>query len=246
MTVDDKDKPLYEIDDSPLYSIPDDADDSALSAPVYEEDEDDEEDEEEDLNEDGESEEETEVKKLPSPFSVMLKTMLGPMEGWKALKRARFSSEEFAARCFYPLIALAALSEGSMLFYEANMTVSEWAKAGLATFITFFFGYFTVLLLGGMVLPRQSRDIMKKEIGKQFVMLSMSTLALFWVIVRLLPMLQPVLVFLPLWTVYIIFKGVRRLRVPKEVENSTTGLLCMLVIGVPILWNWIMTEILLQ
>lgn len=144
------------------------------------------------------------------------------------------------------MIALAALSESSMLFYEANMTMADWAKSRLSTFITFFFGYFTVLLLGSFVLPRQSRDVLKKDIGKQFVMLSMSTLALFRAVVRLLPMLEPILVFLPLWTIYMVFKGARRLRVPKDVENSTTGLVCMLIIGVPLLWNWVMTELLLK
>ena len=146
----------------------------------------------------------------------------------------------------YPLIALAAISEVSKIFYEANVSVSDWAVDGLITFMTFFFGYFSVLLAGGFMLPSKSRDIIKKDIGKQFVMLAMSSLAIFWIFIQIMPMLEPVLVFLPLWTIYLIYKGVRILRVPEEVENSTTGLLCMLIIGIPVLWNWVLTDILLK
>lgn len=223
MTSHNEDKPLYELDDSPLYTVPDNPEPPV--APTSEQDD---------------------AGKRPSPLRIMFKTMLGPMEGWKALKRARFTTEEFASRCFYPMTAIAALSEGSMLFYEANMTMADWAKAGLSTFIAFFFGYFTVLFLGSIVLPVKSRDVFKKDIGKQFIMLSMSTLAMFWAIINLIPMLDPVFVFLPLWTIYIVFKGVRRLRVPEEVQTSTTGLLCMLIIGVPLLWHWILTELLIK
>lgn len=130
------------------------------------------------------------------------------------------------------------------MFYEANITLADWAVEGLGTFMTFFFGYFTVILLGGFVLPRQSRDILRKDVGRQFVMLALSTLALFWILIQAMPMFEPVLVFLPLWTIYLVYKGVRILRVPKDVENSTTGLLCMLVIGAPILWNWLLEYIL--
>jgi uncharacterized membrane protein len=252
MTTHTDDKPLYELDDTPLYAIPDEIEPSASSDPDSDEDADDDEDydddEEEEVIEEDEAEAEPDTNKVkrPSPMGIMFKTMLGPMEGWKELKRARLSTDEFASRCYYPMIALAAISEGAMIFYEANITIGDWAKTALSTFITFFFGYFTVLFLGSFTLPRKSRAVLKKDVGKQFVMLAMSTLALFWSAICLFPMLEPVLVFLPLWTIYIVFKGVRRLRVPQDVQSSTTGLLCMLIIGVPVLWNWIMTELLIK
>lgn len=249
MDYNDIDKPLYSIEDEekPLYEIADPRDDdSGVDDPEHL-DEDDE-------DYDGDCEEEDDAagqqdavgeRKLPSPFSLLLKTMFTPVEGWKALKRARIPTDQFASRCFYPLIALAAVSEISKVFYEANVSIADWAVDGLGTFITFFFGYFTVILAAGIILPSRARDLVKKDIGRQFVMLTMSTLAVFWILIQVMPMFEPVLVFLPLWTIYLIYKGVRVLRVPSEVENSTTGLMCMLIIGVPIFWNWLMAEVLL-
>lgn len=236
-----EEKPLYTVedDDNPLYNIDDD-NDSTLT---------DDEDGMEDSDDSGDVEDpenpEDEPKKSFSPVGVLFKTMMTPVEGWKQLKRARFTDEEFAGRCFYPLTALAAISEGSALFYEANVTMADWAMQGLSTFITFFFGYFSVILAGGFLLPKAARFFVHKDVGRQSVMLAMSTLALFQIAINVVPMLDPVLVFLPLWTIYLLYKGVRVIRVPKDVENSTTGIVCALVIGMPLLWNWLMTEVLL-
>lgn len=247
----DIDTPLYSIEDdeSPLYSLEDEPDKANDDRKPDNEGDDDDpysEDENEDAVDEDEEEESTAqpVPKRPRPVGSMLRTMFTPVEGWKFLKRARFSTDEFASRCFYPLIALAAISEIANVFYEANFTLADWAVEGLGTFMTFFFGYFTVILLGGIILPRQSRDILRKDIGRQFVMLAMSTLALFWIFINIMPMFEPVLVFLPLWTIYLVYKGVRILRVPKDAENSTTGLLCMLIIGAPLLWDWLLEYVL--
>lgn len=256
MTDNDIDKPLYSIDDddAPLYRLDDDVTPAGAGADgdtLYDEEDtdyeypDDEDAGEEDADGDSEDDaDEGQDEKAPSPLGLLFKTMFTPVEGWKALKRARLKTETFASRCFYPLIGLCAVSEAMQMFYEANVTFADWAKNGLTTFMTFFFGYFTVILFGGIVFPRKSRDVLKKEIGKQFVMLAMSTLAMFWTLIQIVPMFEPVLVFLPLWTIYLVYKGVRILRVSKDVENSTTGLLCMLIIGVPVFWNWLVTEIL--
>lgn len=246
---DDDFGPLYTLEDSekeegsPLYEVEDEdrQNFSEKSDPLYDViDEDEEYTEEEE-----ETEEPVEEKKRISPFRILIRTLLTPVEGWKSLKRARFSPEEFANGCFFPLIALAAISETAKLFYEANHSVSEWLLDALCTFLSFFFGYFTIVMAGGWILPSKSRDFLKKDIGKEFVMLNLSSLALFWTLLEVVPMLDPVLVFLPIWTIYLIYKGVRVIRVPSEVENSTTGYLCLLILGIPLLWNWLLTEILI-
>ncbi|MDE7180701.1 MAG: hypothetical protein K2N88_05835 [Muribaculaceae bacterium] len=192
--------------------------------------------------EDGEEEEPGELR--PSCLGILFKTMFTPVEGWKALKRARFTSDEFASRCFMPMVGLAAISNAVKIFYEANYSFADWLIDALSTFLLFFFGYFSVILVGSWILPRLSRYFLKKEIGKEFVMLSLSTLALFWALIMVLPMLDPVLVFLPLWTIYLIFKGIRVIRVPADVLNSTTAIMIILINAMPLLWNWIINRFL--
>ena len=216
MTSNDTDRPLYSIaeEEEPLYKIDDYLDRDPAPAddgdsPEKEEEEEEHSDDEEETDAGAEEAAPSDAaKSRPSPLGILLKTMMTPVEGWKALKRARLSTDAFASGCFYPLVAV------------------------------------TALLAGGLILPRRSRELMHKDIGRQLVMLSMSTLAIFWTLIQIAPMLEPVLVFLPIWTIYLIYKGVRVLRVPEDTATSTTGILCMLVIGCPLLWNWILTEVL--
>lgn len=180
---------------------------------------------------------------LASPFGILMKTMFTPVEGWKALKRAKIPSDKFAAKCFYPLIAIASLSEFAAMFYEANIPIVDMIVRVLMVFISFFFGYFSALSVAVVSLHSSVKETMKSSLGKNFIMLSMSTLAIFLTLFNLLPMVGPALVFLPIWTVYMIFRGVRILRGPRDKEAMTVVILSTLVIGMPLLWNWIFTEL---
>lgn len=230
----------FDDDNRPLYSI----DDSVIPPHDINKDDDDDLDDLDDIEiENDDTEADAEIPSGPSPLGIMFKTMFTPVEGWKALRRAHFTAESFASGCFYPLVGLAALSEGAAMFYEADFSVAQWGMRAIVTFVTFFFGYFTILLFGAFMLPKRSRPILKKEVGKQFVMLSLSTLALFLTSINLVPMLEPVLVFLPLWTIYLVIKGIRLMRVPHDCINSTIGMMCLLLLGAPMLWHWLMMEI---
>lgn len=232
-----------QFEDSPLYNLEDlnpDIDEDKISGSResnHDNQSPDEEDNQYDSN-DGE--------KILSPIQILFKTMLTPVEGWKSLKRAELKPDRFASGCFYPILALAAISVAANFYYDALFSFTQWVEWGLITFITFFFGYFSVILIGSFVLSGKAAEFIKMDIGKNFVMLSMSTLALFWILIQLFPMIEPVLVFLPIWTIYLIFKGVRVLRINRENENTTTVLLCVLIISMPLFWNWLFSEFLLS
>lgn len=179
-----------------------------------------------------------------SVFGLLFKIMTTPVEGWKALKRCRLKAEEVAATGFYPLLALAAVSEFTALFYEAHVTISALVIPAIVTFITFFFGYFSVLLCGAVFLPAAASEKLKTQFGRQYIMMNVSTLALFYIMHRIIPILDPVVAFLPLWTIYLAWKGVKYLRVPPELETRTGATLSVLILACPLFWNWIFGEFL--
>lgn len=243
---------LYDIgstDDDNLYTLPEDSDndsvenenrssdysesESGYEDGDYEEEEDSEDDEEED---DDEDENETRRGNL---FALMFKIMSTPVEGWKELKRRHYTVEELASGLFYPMIAFVSISEFADKFYT-NSSISDCLLKGVGRFVSFFFGYFTVVLLSGIFLPKSVKEAMKKDIGKEFVMMNLSTMALFFMALNLFPMFDAILVFLPIWTIYLIYKGVRILRVPVSVESRTKVILTFLIIGAPLLWEWLM------
>lgn len=242
------DKPLYEVpdelEDQPLYSIPDDDDNPEYVIDDEDDDEDiDDEDEEEldDVNVDEPgAESPTRSKRSPSPISVLFKTMATPVEGWKSLKRSKFSTDRFFSACFIPFASLAALSEFASFFYEANCSWGDVSLSALLVFISFVFGYFSLIPIAQILLPRRVKKVASLDVGKQYAMLGMSTLALFYALYNLLPMFGPVLVFLPLWTIYILYKGVKILRVPADLYIRTGVTYSIMTIGAPSLWFYLL------
>ncbi len=185
-----------------------------------------------------------EIDDSKSVLSLLIKILISPVEGWKEVKRCNIPEEKIASRCFYPIIALAAVAEFSGFFYEARFTVNEGVIKGIITFITFFFSYFSTILIGGIVLPKDCKEKLNTNFGKSYVMLSLSSLAIFYIIFEIVPILGPILAFLPLWTIYSAVKGVKIFRVEDEMKVRVSCTLCGLIIGCPVFWNFLFTELL--
>lgn len=230
-----------DIEDNILYRL-EEEEDRGNSSYVLE----DEGPNEEDPGESEEDEEESEPDSInrKAGLSLLFKILTTPVEGWKEMKRRRLSPDSIASSVFYPLVALASVSEFIRILYGSVMPLSDIVIEAVIMFMALFFGYFTVILLGSNLLPKEVRPTIKSDIGKNFTMMSVSSLALFMFGYNAFPMIDSVLVFLPLWTIYIVCKGVKILRVPKEVEIRTKGTLSCLIVGTPLLWDWLLSEIL--
>lgn len=198
------------------------------------------------MSEDEDKEDITEGKEIKgSPFMALLKILINPVNGWKSFRRKKWSPEYVARDCFYPLLAVAAALRYIMLFFfDGHSDVTTALTSAVVVFITFFFGYYVVTLLSSLLMPSGCSEIFKTDDGKKFVMMNISSLVLFLIIYELLPMLTAITVFLPLWTIYIVCRGMRFMHIPKEKENSATGMACVLILGIPALCGWLFDEIL--
>lgn len=173
-----------------------------------------------------------------SPFRLFLKVMISPVDGWKKLKRAAPSPETMAQGCYYPVLAVLAVSCFATMFYVSNIRLQTLVVEALIGFISYFLGYFTVIMVLRTMLPSDCRPCFDAPFGKNFVMVAMTSIALVSILIQLLPFLQPVLVFLPMYTVFIVVKGVRFLRAPKRRETLLMVSVSMLTIGMPLLLQW--------
>lgn len=224
------DYPMTNDDNNSNYNLEDEDDD--LNAPL------------EDSSEDLSDENEEEKGKTPSPLRLLFDMMINPEEGWKNIRRARLKADEVARRCFYPLTALASVSVFVNYIYGTAKVLNLMLIEALTIFISFFLGYFLVMLLERIVLPKECSKVGESDFGKQFVMYLLSTLTLFYVLYNCLPMLEAVLVFLPLWTIYLASKGVKFFRLPQEKQLLLTTLICILVVLSPIAIYFVFTELL--
>ena len=179
-----------------------------------------------------------------SVFGLLLKTMFNPVEGWKAVRRSKISPETAQKECFYPLLAFYAVSKFAILAYSAKADLSEVLVDAVTSFVSFFFGYFCIVILLRHLMPKEAARTFDTDFGKNLVVFSLSSLCLFFILTELLPMLWAVLIFLPLWTVYMICRSTRFIKIPEDRHLITVALLNLIIIGTPILLEWGLGEVL--
>lgn len=179
-----------------------------------------------------------------SPFRLLLKVMLNPIEGWKEIRRSGLTPEKVQRSCFYPLTAIMSVCKFAELIYTPRISLPEVVVSAMISFVSFFFGYFSIVLLIKWIMPKESAATVDTAFGRVFILFSMSTLCLFYSVMELLPMLWAVLIFLPLWTVYIMCRGTRFFRFPEDKQIRSTSILCLLTVGTPIFIGWALEEIL--
>ena len=154
-------------------------------------------------------------KRKPSPMTLVFKTIATPVSGWKELKRAHVQPEDMAALSFYRLLALAAASCFADYIYNPDVTLTGTLTNAVVEFVKYFLGYFAVMATC-KILPDEIRYRMEMPFGRNFVMTAMCSLVVWSILLQWIPIAAPVLSFLPLYTVYMVFKGVKYLRIPEN------------------------------
>lgn len=184
-------------------------------------------------------------RKRPRPLALMIRVLFNPVEGWKTLNRHKeYTPEVIARKCFFPMAGLAAASVLFDMIYGYGVAVRDVVVDAAVVFISFLIGFYASLFAGRVILGSEIGDRLDGRYGRTMLMIAMSTLALFFTLMHALPMLEPVLVFLPLWTIYTVTRGVRHLRAPSERATMVTTVVAALVVGMPVLTGWLFNRIL--
>ena len=182
----------------------------------------------------------------PHPILLLLSMMVNPIEGWKKIRRSGLTVDEISSRCFYPLVAVAALSEFMCYVYTVPDSISTVLIQALSVFISFFFGYFVITLLEKSLLPVNCREKALSPYGRVYVLYLLSTLTLFYTLSNCVPMLEAVWVFMPLWTIYLASKGIRFFKFPDRRITLITVMICAFIILTPIAIYMIFSELLMM
>lgn len=182
-------------------------------------------------------------KKRHSPFILLLDILMTGAAGWKDLRRSRLSPEQTAAGCFYPLIALASICRFSDWFYLPEFDLSSTLISATSVFVAFFFSYFAVPVICRWLFPMSAKSKTETPFFKLMVQYALSSLALFWIPAELMPVLETLTVFLPIWTAFIITRGIRFLRLPENSVNRCLATIVLTVIVMPYFFIWLSDKI---
>lgn len=179
-----------------------------------------------------------------NPLGLLVGAMLWPVSGWRNLKRAKLPVEKMAAGCFIPLALIASLSIFINFIYQANQTWALLSVQAVTTFLAYIFSYFLLPVAAHPFVDKKVNETLATPFGRNAVMLLLSTLTIFRMLMHLLPSLEPVVVFMPIWTIYMTYRLVPMLKTPKEKQSMTTVILSILTVGLPQAWLWLLNLLL--
>ena len=185
-----------------------------------------------------EQEEENNSKQSASPIKLLFHIMFNPVEGWKLLRRSQLSVESLQSSCFYPLLAILAISKFAEYLYSVNVNLSQVITEAIVAFVAYFFGYFCTLMTLPIFISKEAAEKLEDKFGRQYMIIALSTLVLFSIFTNLLPMIWPILIFLPIWTLYLMFKGVRFFKLSEKEEMKFFVISAVMIIGYPLLIEW--------
>lgn len=196
---------------------------------------------EEDINKPEEGNQEN--PKHQSPFMLLIDILFTGTAGWKRLRRARLTPEQTAAGCFYPILALVAICRFADWFYLPEFDLASTLVQAASIFASFFFSYFAAQVICKWLFPAEAKTKVDSPYFKLVVQYALASLALFWIPAEVLPILEPITVFLPIWTVFIITKGVRFLRLPENHKNRCMVTIIVSTVLTPYLFTWLCEKI---
>lgn len=179
-----------------------------------------------------------------NPWSAYFRVLLSPVNGLKRLKSSAISPEVMASRVFYPILALVAAASFMDIPYKLDTDVSSILQSAVALFVSFFISYFAIFPIGGAVLGVKASEKISSAYGKLLVLVTLSSLATMYLLFELCPVLEPVLFFAPIYTIYIICRGAKMLRLEDKMLTPTILVISLLEIGLPYLIYWVFKALL--
>lgn len=178
-----------------------------------------------------------------SPWVLLIRMFVSPLRAWKRLKNSGLTPDEVSSKMFYPLIAVASLGQFLHKIYNPALSLGFLLEGAIGVFISFFLGYFLVLVLCRGVLPGDGKEKIDTLYGRTWLQYIFSTLCIFYFIYEAVPVLEPVIVFAPLYTLYITLRGTRFLRMKEGNESSVGWTVGLLSVGVPYGINYLFEAI---
>lgn len=175
-----------------------------------------------------------------SPFLLFLRLLISPNSGWRRIKGAKTDPQAFASIVFYRLLALMCLAQFCVLFHEPDKSISLIIQHAIIAFVAFFGAYFACYAISCAVLPPTSRAKMSGPFGRILVLGGMSVFLLGYILSLLAPNLDVLLWLGAFYSMYIVCRGVKFLRVPSRESVAVCSVVAALNILITIAIGWLL------
>lgn len=172
------------------------------------------------------------------PFGIMVRILFSPVTGFKRLKASGLTPEAFNAAVFFPLLAIVSASSFIGMIYFPDTGVSDALRNAISVFISFFLTYFAIFPLMQLSVGKEHIGSFTSPYGRKMVSAGMSSLVIFYTLYELCPLLEPILFFSPLYTVYLFARGFKWTALPQNKKTPALIELSIISVFMPYLIDW--------
>ena len=173
-----------------------------------------------------------------SPWRLFFSVLFTPVQGHKRLKNSKLDPAVMVSRVYYPVLALVSAAAFMDLAYGLDNDISSILQNAVALFVSFFITYFALFPAAGGLLGKNVSEKLASGYGRRLVSVTLTVLALNFLLYELCPVLEPVLFFAPVYTIYLITRGVKFLRLDDKRNTACIMVIVLLEIGLPYLIYW--------
>lgn len=176
-------------------------------------------------------------------LKLILQLIISPAKGWEDISHDGYSPEQLCRNGFYPLIAVVAVTTLLRFLYEDSDTVTFVASLQMA--IVNVTAFFASLFLGQHLMNLYLERFTDKEPTQQktdtVVIFILSIMMLFTIISNLVPIKLEILKFLSLYSIFVLWKGLRYLDVSENKDGYYVFLGVFSIIVPPFLLKFLFT-----
>lgn len=149
--------------------------------------------------------------------------IVSPANGWKDISKYKIPKDLILRKLYYPLLAILALTSFVGFFYSGGKGLAFYIQFAAINFARYFFGYLISIFLISNVIEFKEEGKSISDRLHVFVLYNYSILVIIEIIENILPIPSAILDLLPLYLIYVIWKGMKFLKI----ENGETKFLIL-------------------
>lgn len=172
-------------------------------------------------------------------WQIVPRILVMPAAGWEKAKHNGPSPEIATIRFLLPVCLLAGASVFLSMLYPGHNNFTTTLVEAVVALCSFFIGFYVALVLSKLFLPKEARALPSSNYGKLMTMTGVSTLALFFILGQAFPMFDFIIEFFPLWTIFLLYKGMRIADVHTDKSAYAMGVFCIATICGPVFADWV-------
>lgn len=143
----------------------------------------------------------------------MFQLFLSPKRGWEDIAYDDVSDRRLLVGGYIPLIIITSLSYLLGLLYSPDASLAGVIERVIACFVEFLAAYYLASFFFSLYIPSCTGGVMTLKKNNTFILHSLGLLSLLNLIANLLPMVPDMLYLLPIYVLFIMWRGITYMEV---------------------------------